>query len=77
MQYFVNMLSEIAFTQHPLKNPLKYPFIHLEKYSRAKCFLDFSNSTSVWRIRSRDKFIYAATPKTYPGTYSASYFEPT
>ena len=41
MQYFGNMLSEIAFTQDSLKNTLKHSFIHWEKYWRAKCFLDY------------------------------------
>ena len=44
------------------------PFIYREKFSHGKCFLDFPNSTSFWRIRSGDKFIYATIAKTYPGS---------
>ena len=64
MQYFVNIPSEIAFTKHPLKNHVINSLIHWEKLSRGKCFLDFADSSSIWRIRSHDKLIYATTVKT-------------
>ena len=67
IQYFVNILNEIAFTQHPLENPIINSFIHWEKFSLEKCFLEFADSTSIWRIRFHGKFIYAPTAKTSPG----------
>ena len=54
-----------AFTEDPPINS----FIHWKKLSQGKCFLDFADSTSIWRIRPRDKFIYAATAKPFSSIF--------
>ena len=65
MQHFVKYAQWNWFYTASTEKSSKNSFIRWEKYSQAKCFLDFTNSTSIWRIRYRDKFIYAATAKTY------------
>ena len=39
MQYFVNILKEIAFTEEPLKNPAINSFINWEKFRGENVFL--------------------------------------
>lgn len=57
MQYFVNILSEIDFTQHSQKNPPINSFIHWQKFSWGKCFIDFVYSVYILQFEKSDPII--------------------
>ena len=67
VQYFVKYTQWNFFCTAPTEESF-HKFIHsLGKVFEGKIFLDFTHFSSIWRIRSRDKFIYAAASKTSPG----------
>ena len=73
MPYTVNILSEVAFTQHPLKNSLINSFIHWEKFSRGKYLLDF-----LVKFEEPNPVINSSMQqpqKLLPVIYCATYFE--
>ena len=76
MQYFVNILSEIAFTQQPLKNPPLNSFIHWEKFHGENVFLI---SGTLLESEESDPVINSSMQqprKHFPVIYCATYLEP-
>ena len=71
MQYFVNILNEIAFTQHPLKNPLINSFIRKSFYGEnvlliSRTLIQFEESdpvinSSMQQRRKRIPVVYCTT----------------
>ena len=76
MQYFVNILSEIAFTQQPLKNPPLNSFIHWEKLRGENVFLI---SRILLQFEESDPVINSSMQqpqKRFLVIYCATYLEP-
>ena len=76
MQYFVNILSEITFTQQPLKNPPINSFIHWEKFRGENVFLI---SRILLQFEESDPMVNSSMQqprKRFPVIRCATYLEP-
>ena len=76
MQYFVNILREIAFTQHPLKNPPLNSLIHWEKFRGENVF---AISRILLQFEESDPMLNSSMQqprKRFPVIYCATYLKP-